>query len=85
MSIARSPLSSIGSDMNTVRALGVVTADVCTTLIRGIAFWTTIPLPILIASTLVTGFVASSPRSVVALVVLNVVCAVVGRNHSPAI
>ncbi|MBX0295891.1 hypothetical protein [Haloarcula nitratireducens] len=71
--------------MSTLRTVGAVTVDACATLVRGVAFWATIPLPVLIASTLVTGFVASSPRSVVALVALNVVCAVVGRNHSPAL
>ncbi|MBV0925592.1 hypothetical protein KTS45_15405 [Halomicroarcula limicola] len=71
--------------MRSLRTVGTVTAGVCTALVRGIAFWGTILLPVLIASTLVTGFVASSPRSVVALVALNVVCAVVGRNHSPAL
>lgn len=50
---------------------------------RAAAFWTSIPLPLLIFGTLVTGVVASTPLLVAALALLNVCCAVIGHNYSP--
>lgn len=52
---------------------------------RAAAFWTSIPLPLLIFGTLVTGVVASTPLLVAALALLNVCCAVIGHSYSPEI
>lgn len=51
--------------------------------VRALAFWLTIPLPVVLVVTLVSGLVASAPLAVAGLVGLNIACAVVGRNHSP--
>jgi hypothetical protein len=53
------------------------------TAVQGVAFWATIPLPLVIVATLLTGTVASAPVLVVGLVLLNVVCAVLGHTYSP--
>jgi len=53
------------------------------TAVRGLAFWTTIPLPLVIVATLLTGAVAAAPLLVVGLVVLNVLCAAIGQPYSP--
>ena len=55
-------------------------ADTAVTAIRGLAFWTTIPMPLVIVATLLTGV---TPLVVAGLVVLNVVCAVLGQSYSP--
>lgn len=52
---------------------------------RAAAFWASIPLPLLIFGTLVTGVVASTPLLVAALALLNVCCAVIGHSYSPEI
>lgn len=51
--------------------------------VRGVAFWATIPMPLVVVATLLTGFVATSPLLVAGLVVLNVLCAVIGQPYSP--
>jgi hypothetical protein len=53
------------------------------TAVRGLAFWTTIPLPLVIVGALLTGVLASAPLAVVGLVVLNVLCAAVGQPYTP--
>ena len=58
--------------------------SVCTAL-RAAAFWTSIPLPILIFGTLATGVVASTPALVAGRALLNVCCAVFGHSYSPEI
>ncbi|KAA9396575.1 hypothetical protein Har1130_18190 [Haloarcula sp. CBA1130] len=50
---------------------------------QGVAFWASIPLPLVIAATLATNVVAAQPLLVSGLVVLNIVCAVLGHNYSP--
>ena len=51
--------------------------------VRGLAFWATIPLPLVVVATLLTGVVSSAPQLVAGLVCLNVCCAVVGHTHAP--
>jgi hypothetical protein len=48
-----------------------------------VAFWASIPLPLVIAGTLVTNVVAAQPLLVVVLTLLNIVCAILGHNYSP--
>lgn len=57
--------------------------SVACTAVRGVAFWTTILLPLVIVGTLLTGVLAAAPLFVAGLVVLNVVCAVLGQSYSP--
>lgn len=50
------------------------------TVVRGFAFWASIPLPVAIVTALLAG---AAPLFVVALFVMNVVCAVLGHSYSP--
>ena len=54
----------------------------CQQAVAGAAFWASIPLPLVIAATLVTGAVAAAPLLVVGLVLLNVCCAALGQFYS---
>lgn len=54
--------------------------DTSVTAVRGLAFWTTIPMPLLIVATLLSG---AAPLLVAGLVLLNICCAVVGQSYSP--
>ena len=55
----------------------------CRSAVSGLAFWASIPLPLVILATLVTGAVTAAPLLVTGLVVLNVCCAAVGHTYSP--
>lgn len=57
--------------------------DACRTAVAGAAFWASIPLPLVILATLVTGAVTTAPLLVVGLVLLNVLCAAIGHTYSP--
>ncbi|GGN94701.1 hypothetical protein [Haloarcula pellucida] len=67
----------------TVRTLASSIATSCLTAVRAAAFWATIPLPLIIVGSLLTGVVATAPLFVVGLVVLNVLCAAIGHEYSP--
>ena len=58
-------------------------ADSFRTAVSGVAFWASIPLPLVILATLATGVVMTAPLLVVGLVVVNVVCAALGHTYSP--
>ncbi|MFC6976587.1 hypothetical protein ACFQL1_20855 [Halomicroarcula sp. GCM10025709] len=74
------PTPAVASNLQALLATIVETiVSVC----QGIAFWATIPLPLIIAGTLATNVVTSQPLLVGGLVVLNIVCAALGHNHSP--
>jgi hypothetical protein len=66
-----------------VQALLATFVETIVSLFRGVAFWATIPLPLVIAGTLATDVVAARPLLVGGLVVLNILCAALGHNHSP--
>jgi len=57
--------------------------ETAVTAVRGLAFWTTIPLPLVIVGALLTGVLGAAPLVVVGLVVLNVVCAAIGQSYAP--
>lgn len=81
MSTAESSLPR-PSALATARSLLSTLRQSAIAAVRGVAFWATIPLPLVIVGTLVTGTAASTPLLVVGLLLLNVVCAVVGQRHS---
>jgi hypothetical protein len=58
-------------------------ADTAATAVRGLAFWTTIPLPLVIVAALLTGAATAAPLFVAGLVVLNGLCAALGQPYSP--
>ncbi|MFC7076173.1 hypothetical protein [Haloarcula halophila] len=66
-----------------LQALLATVVETIVSLFQGIAFWATIPLPLVIAGTLATNVVATRPLLVGGLVVLNIVCAALGHNYSP--
>lgn len=68
---------------STLQALLATVVETIVSLCQGIAFWATIPLPLVIAGALVTNVVATRPFLVGGLVVLNIVCAALGHNYSP--
>jgi hypothetical protein len=68
---------------STLQALLATIVETIVSLFQGIAFWATIPLPLVIAGTLATNVVATRPLLVGGLVVLNIVCAALGHNYSP--
>lgn len=51
--------------------------------VRAIAFWTAALLPLLIVGGLATGAAAQYPQLFVGAMTVNLVCAVLGHNHSP--
>ncbi|WP_284011750.1 MULTISPECIES: hypothetical protein [Haloarcula] len=77
-SIPRPP--AVASNLQELLATVVETI---VSVFQGIAFWATIPLPLVIAGTLATNVVATRPLLVGGLVVLNIVCAALGHNYSP--
>ena len=79
MSTADSSSSPVPSHNAVIAKAG----DKLMTTVRAAAFWATIPLPLVIVGTLLTGHVTSTPLFVAGLVLLNVLCAVFGHSHSP--
>lgn len=79
LSIPRPPAAE--SNLQSLLAMFVETI---VSVFQGVAFWASIPLPLVIAGTLATNVVAAQPLLVTGLVVLNIVCAVLGHNHSPS-
>jgi hypothetical protein len=59
--------------------------DSCRTALRGVAFWASIPLPLVIAAAILSGAVTAAPLLVLGLVLLNVCCAALGHTYSPTI
>lgn len=55
---------------------GVVTA------IRGLAFWATILLPLVVLAMLISGTVTAAPAMVVGLVLMNVCCVALGHSYN---
>ncbi|WP_151099618.1 MULTISPECIES: hypothetical protein [unclassified Haloarcula] len=66
-----------------VQSLVAMIVETIVAVFQGVAFWASIPLPLVIAATLATNVVAAQPLLVSGLVVLNIVCAVLGHNYSP--
>ena len=66
-----------------VQSLVAMIVETIVAVFQGVAFWASIPLPLVIAGTLATNVVAAQPLLVSGLVVLNIVCAVLGHNYSP--
>lgn len=52
--------------------------------IRAVAFWAAVLLPLAYLPALHVGLVESRPGLFMALLLTNVVCAVVGHEHDPA-
>ncbi|WP_324759841.1 hypothetical protein [Haloarcula montana] len=77
-SIPRPP--AVASSLQALLATVIATV---VSVFRGVAFWATIPLPLVIAGTLATDVVATDPLLVGALVALNVICVALGHNYSP--
>lgn len=78
LSIPRPPAAE-----SNVQSLVAMVVKAIVSVFQGVAFWASIPLPIVIAGTLATDVVAAQPLLVSGLVVLNIVCAVLGHNYSP--
>ena len=55
----------------------------CRRAIRGLAFWASIPLPLVILAVLLSGRATAAPTVLVGLVALNVCCAALGHSHTP--
>lgn len=54
------------------------------TAVSGVAFWASIPLPLVILGVLVSGTATAAPLALVGLVLLNVCCAALGHSYTPA-
>ncbi|MGB9934076.1 hypothetical protein [Haloarcula amylolytica] len=67
-----------------LQSLLAMVVETILSVFQGVAFWASIPLPVVIAGTLATNVVAAEPLLVSGLVVLNIVCAVLGHNYSPS-
>lgn len=83
MSTVDSSLPRLPTVVPTLRALASRVAKSCLTAVRATAFWATIPLPLVVLGMLVSGVVTTAPLLVAGLVLLNVLCAAVGHDHSP--
>ena len=79
LSIPRPPTAE-----SNVQSLFAMVVETIVSVFQGVAFWATIPLPLVIAGTLATNAVAAQPLLVGGLVVLNIVCAIFGHNYSPS-
>ena len=53
------------------------------TAVSGVAFWATIPLPLVILALLLSGAATAAPVALVGLVLLNVCCAALGHTYTP--
>lgn len=53
-------------------------------VVRALAFWTAALLPLFILGGIVTGAAGQYPEAFVGAMTLNLVCAVVGHNHTPS-
>lgn len=51
--------------------------------VRALAFWTAALLPIVILGAIAFGVATQYPQAFVGAITLNLVCAVVGHNHTP--
>jgi len=67
-----------------VQSLVAMLLQTIVSVFERVAFWASIPLPLVIAGTLVTNVVATQPLLVGALTLLNIVCAIFGHNYSPS-
>lgn len=79
LSIPRPPAAE-----SNLQSLLAMVVETILSVFQGVAFWASIPLPVVIAGTLATNVVAAEPMLVSGLVVLNIVCAVLGHNYSPS-
>jgi len=79
LSIPRPPAAE-----SNVQSLLAMVVETILSVFQGVAFWASIPLPVVIAGTLATNVVAAQPLLVSGLVVLNIVCAIFGHNYSPS-
>lgn len=73
-SIPRSPASTTDS---------ATLAGTARTVVSGVAFWATIPLPLVVLAALLSGVATASPLVLVGLVLLNVCCAALGHSYTP--
>ncbi|NLV08284.1 hypothetical protein GOC83_19385 [Haloarcula rubripromontorii] len=78
LSIPRPPATE-----SNVQSLLAMAVETIVSVFQGVAFWASIPLPLVIAGTLATNVVAAQPLLVGGLVVLNIACAILGHNYSP--
>ncbi|MFC7078444.1 hypothetical protein [Haloarcula halophila] len=85
MSTADPSIPRLPAGASNLQALLATVVETLLSVFRGLAFWATIPLPLVIAGTLATNVVATRPLLVGSLVVLNVVCAALGHSHSPSV
>ena len=85
MSTADPSTPHLPTAVDPLHSLVASTINASISALQGLAFWATIPLPLAILGSLVTGLVSSMPHLVGALVVLNILCAAVGHRHSPQI
>lgn len=58
-------------------------ARLVTTLVRGIAFWLAIVLPMIVFAALVTGVIGTYFGETIALLGASIVCLIVGHDHQP--
>lgn len=79
LSIPRPPAAE-----SNVQSLLAMVVETIVSVFQGVAFWASIPLPLVIAGTLASNVVAAQPLLVSGLVVLNIVCAIFGHNYSPS-
>ncbi|MDT3435739.1 hypothetical protein [Haloarcula sp. 1CSR25-25] len=79
LSIPRPPAAE-----SNVQSLFAMVVETIVSVFQGVAFWASIPLPLVIAGTLASNVVAAQPLLVSGLVVLNIVCAIFGHNYSPS-
>jgi len=54
------------------------------TVVSGAAFWASIPPPLVVLATLLSGFATAAPFAFIGLVLLNVCCAALGHSYTPA-
>ena len=85
MSTADPSTPHLSTTVDPLYSLVASTINASISALQGLAFWATIPLPLAILGTFVTGLVSSMPHLTGALVVMNVLCAAVGHRHSPQI
>lgn len=51
--------------------------------VRATAFWTAAVLPLVVMAGLAIGAAAQYPAALIAVLTINVICAVVGHGHTP--
>lgn len=74
--------SSIARSVDPYRFLATCIGGL-TAAVRALAFWTAALLPLLIVGGLASGAAGQHPKVFAGALTLNLVCAVLGHNHTP--